>query len=316
MKHKKSLSYIFLATFLVALTLVAEWFAEDDGLSISVPTDATVSTGKWIVDADQAKKMIDDGALVIDARAIPQKLKITSPQGSVPLLWHNLSRTAMSEKGIPLSFEEGTRKLSLLGVSHSRPVVVLGDWENGWGEDGRVVWSLRRWGHANAVMINGGLSALKKAGIPVMINNQVPTQFIGKDAPALQATIQEVKHKIGKPGVVLLDVRETREYAGQTPYGEGRGGHLPGATNVWFKSFLKSDGYLKSREEITRLLLEHGITDKNEIIVYCSGGFRSAWVMSVLNDYGYQVKNYAGSMWQWSDRNFLRFPLVVATHRP
>ncbi|MDO9023236.1 rhodanese-like domain-containing protein, partial [Zwartia sp.] len=107
-----------------------------------------------------------------------------------------------------------------------------------------------------------------------------------------------------------------REYAGQTPYGEGRGGHLPGATNVWFKSFLKSDGYLKSREEITRLLLEHGITDKNEIIVYCSGGFRSAWVMSVLNDYGYQVKNYAGSMWQWSDRNFLRFPLVVATHRP
>lgn len=276
-------------------------------------THADISTSKWIVDANQAKKMIDDGALVIDARATPLKLKSSSPPGSISLLWHDLSRTAMSEKGIPLSFAVGIRKLSLLGVNDSSPVVVLGDWENGWGEDGRVVWALRRWGHANAVMINGGLSALEKVGMPVKTHNQVAAPFTGADVPALQASIQEVKHKIGQPDVVFLDVRETREYAGQTPYGEDRGGHLPGAINIWFKSFLKSDGSLKSRGEITHLLSEHGISDQNEIIVYCSGGFRSAWVMAILHDYGYQVKNYAGSMWQWSDRNFVRYPLAVAT---
>ncbi len=44
------------------------------------------------------------------------------------------------------------------------------------------------------------------------------------------------------------------------------------------------------------MLEETGITQDTQIVVYCTGGICSGWVVSVLVTPGYDEKNYVGSI--------------------
>ena len=48
-------------------------------------------------------------------------------------------------------------------------------------------------------------------------------------------------------------------------------------------------------------LQDKGIQDSQELVCYCTGGVRSAWLYFVLKLVGYQkIRNYPGSWWEWS----------------
>ena len=66
---------------------------------------------------------------------------------------------------------------------------------------------------------------------------------------------------------------------------------------------------LLSQDKILDILANKGITQGQTIITYCTGGVRSAWSSAVLVDLGFQVKNYSGSMWEWSASNADIYPL-------
>ena len=42
------------------------------------------------------------------------------------------------------------------------------------------------------------------------------------------------------------------------------------------------------------------INPNKEVIVYCTGGVRSAMAYFVFRFLGYEVRNYDGSWWDWS----------------
>ena len=67
-------------------------------------------------------------------------------------------------------------------------------------------------------------------------------RFLRDPRPAFKIIRDELRNSLGPPGIALLDVREPREYAGETPYGESRGGHVPGAKHLFYKALLESDG--------------------------------------------------------------------------
>ena len=98
-------------------------------------------------------------------------------------------------------------------------------------------------------------------------------------------------------------MREQREYAGETPYGESRGGHVPGAKHLFYRALLKSDGKVLPGDQIKRKLSEIGVREDDEVVSYCTGGVRAAFVTVLLNDAGIAARNYAGSMWEWSASN-------------
>ena len=53
--------------------------------------------------------------------------------------------------------------------------------------------------------------------------------------------------------------------------------------------------------QFQNIFQEFGLRPNNEIITYCLGGVRSAWLFFVLRFAGYEkVKNYPGSWWEWS----------------
>ena len=56
--------------------------------------------------------------------------------------------------------------LRSLGLQAERTVLVVGD-PAGWGEEGRVAWSLLAWGAREVALLDGGFPAWRAAGLPV-----------------------------------------------------------------------------------------------------------------------------------------------------
>ncbi|NOY25102.1 MAG: hypothetical protein GXP62_04430 [Oligoflexia bacterium] len=100
---------------------------------------------------------------------------------------------------------------------------------------------------------------------------------------------------------MFWDTREQREYDGATPYGEHRGGHIPGAAHVWFADLTDPRGMLLPQDQLRAILEAAGITPDHSIIAYCTGGVRSGFAVAVLRSLGYpRATNYDGGMWEWS----------------
>lgn len=264
---------------------------------------------RWIVSGSEAKQLIDQGATVLDTR----KLALTRLQGAIYVNWKQFSpKDAVTQGRLLDDDQELTQKLQYLGISSQKPVVVFANPPGGWGEDGRIVWMLRTLGHTQAVMVDGGFDALVEAGIPAVFGKQpaaVTGDFVVNRQSDWEIQRDELKASLGD--VLALDTREFREFEGHTPYGEKRGGHVPGAIHLYFKELLDEDGYLLPTQEI-RARLEHlGIMPETQIVVYCTGGIRSGWLASVLVTLNYPVRNYAGSMWEWSAAPAENYPLEI-----
>lgn len=273
------------------------------------PPAAAEPAGNWLVSPQAAADLIKQGALVIDARDTDLKRKHKPLPGAVSLVWQDLSEPNLPTKGRPLPADQATRKLQALGISKDRPLVVLADAVKGWGEDGRVVWLLRNWGHPHSVLVDGGVAAVEKLGPLTLQPAAAKGDFVAQEHPSLEIKKEEVRSKLSSKDVAFLDVREAREYAGKTPYGESRGGHLPPAKHLFYKDLVDKEGRLLPRAEIEKMLAARGVTRDKEVVSYCTGGIRSGWVTAVLNDLGYKARNYAGSMWEWSAQPAGEFPL-------
>src|SRR5436189_5959254 len=90
--------------------------------------------------------------------------------------------------------------------------------------------------------------------------------------------------KLASNGAVLVDVRETEEFAA---------GHIRGAKHV-------PRGYLESR-------IEGAVPDRSKhLILYCASGNRSAYAARTLvEDLGYEhVESMRGGITLWKDRGY------------
>ncbi len=299
---------------LVSLALSSAGFVPVIG-SQALATEAAVSAAKinyerdWVVPARAAYELIQQGALVLDARGLDLKKKAPLANSSA-VVWEDLAEPSLPTKGRLLSDPNVvSKKLQALGVAKDRPIVVLGDPLNGWGEDGRIAWTLRTWGHNKVVVVDGGLQAVQKEG-PLNILPAKAGDFVVSPTNKWEIKKEEIKEHLPKKDLVVFDVREPREYEGKTPYGESRGGHVPGAKGLWYKDFIGKDGKLLPRAELENVLAAKGVTKDSNIVAYCTGGIRSGWFTTVLNDLGYKTRNYAGSMWEWSSQPAAEYPLV------
>jgi thiosulfate/3-mercaptopyruvate sulfurtransferase len=283
-------------------------------LSFGLPQSAkaeTLAASDWVIDAAQARALLAEGALLLDTRG--EDLRDALPvSGATAVAWQDFSNPDLPNKGQLLEDDAVlTEKLRALGVSMGTPVIAIADTANGWGEDGRVVWMLRTLGHENSYLIDGGVTALLAGGDLAVTPAAVPGDFIVARTAAYEIKKEELVTLIDNPDVVIIDTREPREYAGETPYGESRGGHIPGARHVFFKDLVGADGKIVEGEALKVRLADLGIGEDTEVVSYCTGGIRSGFVTAVLSSAGIKARNYAGSMWEWSAQDNASYPLVT-----
>lgn len=284
------------------------------GVVTGVPSGAfaeSPDTSRWVIDAAKARELLAGGAILLDTRG--QDLKDERPvEGAVPVVWQDFTNADLPNKGQLLADDAVlTEKLRALGISTAIPVVAIADSAKGWGEDGRIVWTLRTLGHENSFLVDGGVEALLAEGDLALKPVGVPGDFTVARTDAYEIKKEELVTLIDKPDVVILDTREPREFAGETPYGESRGGHIPGARHIFYKDLVGADGKIVEGEALKARLAELGVSEGTEVVSYCTGGIRSGFVTAVLNDIGVKARNYAGSMWEWSAQDAAAYPLVT-----
>ena len=209
--------------------------------------------------------------------------------------------------------EDIARRLAALGVDDRNRVVVYGDAREGWGEEGRIAWMLYYLGHPYVQVLDGGYRAWAAAGGTSVTARPriVPGQFTLAPRASIRAFMPDVARAAGidaRPGrhesdsgEVVLDVRPRDEWDGARRYWEPRTGHIPGAVRFDWQEFMDSAGRLRSRDHLLPLLAARGVRPGRSVIVYCTGGVRSAQAFWMLRALGFaDVRNFDGSWYEWA----------------
>jgi thiosulfate/3-mercaptopyruvate sulfurtransferase len=194
------------------------------------------------------------------------------------------------------------RVLSALGISNADTLYIYDD--NGGVSAGRVWWTLKVYGHENAMIINGGATEL------VALANQsdadalkltkatpemVATEYVAKEANMDMIADYDMVKAVSEDemsDVKLIDVRSIAEY---------EAGNIPGAILYPHTNNLYNDGTFKSARDTYLFYKDKGIERDDELILYCKSSFRATQALAVLQEAGYEnVKIYDGAWLEWS----------------
>lgn len=212
-------------------------------------------------------------------------------------VWIDLSTLSCIVDGVAgmlLPPAEFAATMGELGIDHNSTVVLYDD---NWGMPAaRVLWSLRRYGHDQVSVLNGGWDRWQDEGYPTStkLSTITATTFIPQPADEHLAERQWILDRIDDPDLVLIDTRTPNEYAQ---------GHLPNALSWDWMSGVPLTGWetMRSEDEVRSELAGLGITPDKMIVTYCRSGARAAHTYLLLRHLGFpQVRNYDGSWLEWS----------------
>ena len=197
-------------------------------------------------------------------------------------------------------------KLRPLGIHPSKTIVLYGDPTNKWRTDGRFFWMFKYLGFEKVAILEGGFDLWKQKELPIErgtgrdVSPSVLTVENIKFDKTVSADQEWIRSRLNSTSLAIIDTRTSNEYKGATPFGSQRGGHIPGAVNIYWQEFFTETGLLKSPQELKNILEKANIKNDQEVVVYCTGGVRSAMSFFALKILGYKVRNYDGSWWDWS----------------
>ncbi len=242
----------------------------------------------------------DEDVLLYDTGHIPGAIKVD---------WHldlndPVTRDYVDGEGF-------ARLCSKNGIGRDDTVVFYGDNFNWWAA--YALWVFTLFNHPNVRLVNGGRMKWVSEGRPMTAD--IPERATSdypvikrEDAP-IRAFRDDVKGHIGKGP--LVDVRSPGEYSGELLHmpdypqeGALRGGHIPTAKSKPWKNAANDDGTFKGTDDLRAIYeKELGLSDSDDVVVYCRIGERSSHTWFVLHHLlGYPtVRNYDGSWTEWGN---------------
>ncbi|MSP54025.1 MAG: hypothetical protein EXR69_00210 [Myxococcales bacterium] len=239
-----------------------------------------------IVGIAQAMSLVGAGATVLDTRSLMSFLAAGHILGAVHTSWRIGTSGRATDGGLGDAAAAATA-FAGLGVSGSRPVLVVGDWDLGWGEEGRIYWDLDYLGHPDVHVLRGGMVAWTGARTRRPAGPATAGDFIADPRSAERIGTGQLAAWLEDGTGRVVDVREPAEFSGATPYGESRAGHIPGALNVPWKDLFAPAGLAR-------------VPAGQPIVVTCTGGVRSGMAWLLLRNAGFAVAHYDEGMWGWA----------------
>lgn len=286
-------------SFLLLLTLIV--VASSNSLAQSKVRDSMIVSTEWLAnhinDADLVLLQVGDkkeyDAAHIKGAQYIQTSDISTPRGSGLIL------ELPPVDQLKATFEK-------FGVTDkSRIIVYFGkDWVT---PTSRVYFTLDYLGLGDRTSIlDGGLPAWIAAKHPVTteVSAPKPGNFTPHPNPKLVVDAAWVSGNINKPGVAILDARDTKFYTGESAGGNPpRNGHIPSAKSIPFGTLVEdASNKFKSPAALRALFNNAGVKPKDSIATYCHIGQQASLLYFVAKYLGYDAHLYDGSFDDWSKR--------------
>ncbi|MBI2862991.1 MAG: sulfurtransferase [Chloroflexi bacterium] len=270
-------SLIVLATIaVVALALVAGCSpspaspaaAPSPTKTVAQPTTVPTSTANTevLVETDWlAQKLADPTIRIIDARSA-NDFKAGHIKGavSIPVGETFLPTGPGGMAGSPQQIED---LFGRKGIGNDNRVVVYDAGKE--TSASRVLWTLEYYGHKKVSVLNGGYKKWQKENKETSTAEPAVTaaKFTAKAEPARLDTLAEMRAAVGKGGIAIVDARSPEEYRGEDVRTK-RGGHVPGAVNIDWRTLFTADDTFKSPAELAKMYQDKGVTKDKEVHAY------------------------------------------------
>lgn len=299
----KSPSATILGAVIGMLCLSGVAFA-DTAKEPAVRSDMLVSTD-WL-----AKHLDDPKVMVLHIANEHDHYDADHIPGSRFVAWSELTAT---RGGVPNELppiSELQKRFERLGVGDEARLVLYGD-QSGLSA-ARAYFTLDYLGHGKrAALLDGGIEKRRAEKRPVSTESPTvkPTRFTPQVRPGAVLGLDVMRDlswlttHVEKPGIALVDARPAEEYTGENN-GEGvpRGGHIPGAANVFWMHNVESkeNPVLRSATELRQLYEATGAAPDIKVVTYCRTGGQAAHAYFTAKYLGYDVAMYDGSFFEWS----------------
>ncbi|WP_077490117.1 sulfurtransferase [Sinomonas mesophila] len=190
-------------------------------------------------------------------------------------------------------FEESARRW---GIDDGDAVVVYDDCAG--QSAARAWWMLRDAGVGDVTILDGGLAAWTRAGLPLETGHEVAALGSVRLRPG-QLPVIGADEAAEFPGV-LLDARAGERYRGETEPVDPRAGHIPGAVSAPTAANLSEDGTFLPAAALRERYARLGVQAGRPVAVYCGSGVTAAHSVAALAVAGIRAALYPGSFSQWS----------------
>jgi thiosulfate/3-mercaptopyruvate sulfurtransferase len=191
--------------------------------------------------------------------------------------------------------------LAGFGVCQGTPVVVYDSTGGLWAAR---VWFLLHWIGIPVLVLDGGLTGWREAGLPVESGPRPKTVPVPRwRARAAYDTWIDKDEllQFGEFTGNLVCGLSPVSFSGAEPTRYSRRGHIPGSVNVPARSLFDEGGFIRSRAEVTARYRDAGADLDRELLLYCGGGISATANALALSSIGVQhARVYDGSLEEWS----------------
>lgn len=199
----------------------------------------------------------------------------------------------------PARFSSRVRKL---GLGDGVRIVVYDN--NRFFASARVWWLFRFFGHADTMVLDGGLAKWQAEGRPVTDAPSRPRErhFTARQNNLVHRELDQVRANLTTRHEQVVDARSPGRFRGQEPEPRAglRSGHIPGSSNLWYGELVAEDGTLKPRAELERIFAHARVDLHRPVVTTCGSGVSAALINLALFELGvHNSALYDGSWAEW-----------------
>lgn len=261
--------------------------------------------------ATLAAHLDDPRWVVLDARfdlAAPEKGETLYREGHIPgARYVSLDAHLSGEKSgtngrHPLPAPEvAAARFGALGIGPGTQVVIY-DADMGMFA-ARGWWMLRWLGHQAVAVLDGGLAAWQRAGLPVTTAQApwTPVRFEAQLADDRRVPAADVEAHLGEAARILVDARANDRFRGENETLDPLAGHIPGAVNRFYQLNLTPEKTFKTPEALrAEWAAICGGTDASRVVMYCGSGVTACHNLLALEHAGLSgARLFPGSWSEW-----------------
>jgi thiosulfate/3-mercaptopyruvate sulfurtransferase len=165
----------------------------------------------------------------------------------------------------------------------------------------RLWWMLRNAGFRTVYLLDGGLPAWRRAGLPLHGGLEQATPGDVTLADGGMPVIDAAEAAEWAARGVLLDARAGERYRGEIEPVDPRAGHIPGAVSAPTTGNLDDGGRFLPAEDLRLRFARLGVGAATPAAVYCGSGVTAAHEIAALEIAGISAALFPGSFSQWSN---------------